>query len=322
MTVVDESLLKKASDLLNKQPIVLNIYAVLKDSFEIKRLNLTKAAQEQLLVTYKDSILDNLRYEENEIPILNLSQADNRRHIIYQYDEEDFPGSLNSLKELSQLEAGDIKQLETEDFIKIEAILIDIGDNQDQLTLYKNISSVELIRPDTKWFGLKDGDTLSVNTDPSIRLTPKFDMMFVNGKLYVFNLKFIERHEAYNKLMLDKARTECIALEHLSYVESIDSIKLRLDSEDMPFARKLIKVIRNSPVINKNIPNIEIQHFCQNHPVLKKLKFNNTKILLNTKISHDLFLKLLQDDYLYSLLTGENYEGIAKNIIIEGVTAA
>ena len=52
------------------------------------------------------------------------------------------------------------------------------------------------------------------------------------------------------------------------------------------------------------------------------LHFNNTKILLNTKISHDLFLKLLQDDYLYSLLTGENYEGIAKNIIIEGVTAA
>lgn len=94
-----------------------------------------------------------------------------------------------------------------------------------------------------------------------------------------------------------------------------DVFNSRLD--DISFARKLVKSANNSPVLNV-IPNEQIINFTQNHPALKgKFKYSKDKLQINlkTKKSQDLFLKLLNDDFLQSELTKRYYDSIAKDSV-------
>jgi hypothetical protein len=72
----------------------------------------------------------------------------------------------------------------------------------------------------------------------------------------------------------------------------------------------------SSKVIQKNIPNDQLISFVTNHSKLKdniKTNDDKNKFVLKTNKSCDYFLKLLDDDFLKSELTQEEYEAIAKN---------
>lgn len=69
-------------------------------------------------------------------------------------------------------------------------------------------------------------------------------------------------------------------------------------------------------VIQNNIANNELISFVTNNPKLKdnfKINDEKTKFILNTNKNCDFFLKLLDDDFLKSELTQEQYEALAKN---------
>ena len=97
-------------------------------------------------------------------------------------------------------------------------------------------------------------------------------------------------------------------------MSNIDSLKELVN--DVRFARKLTKVARNSPVIQRNIPNVDIIEFSKKHPLTKnKMRYNEdqTQFLLDTKVSKDLLIKILNDDLLTSELTKLYYDSLAKD---------
>ncbi|WP_420868523.1 Kiwa anti-phage protein KwaB-like domain-containing protein [Alkalimarinus coralli] len=62
--------------------------------------------------------------------------------------------------------------------------------------------------------------------------------------------------------------------------------------------------------------NNQIISFCKTFPKLAnriRLNEDETKIGLDTKVSKDLFIKLLMDDYLTSELTHFHYESVSKD---------
>ncbi|MBA4276933.1 Kiwa anti-phage protein KwaB-like domain-containing protein [Flavobacterium sp.] len=64
------------------------------------------------------------------------------------------------------------------------------------------------------------------------------------------------------------------------------------------------------------MPNSQIIDFTKNHPALKgKIKYNTDGSLINlhTKTAKDLFVKLLNDDFLTSELTKLFYDSLAKD---------
>ena len=76
-----------------------------------------------------------------------------------------------------------------------------------------------------------------------------------------------------------------------------------------------------APVLSV-IPNREILSFTNTHPALKgKFKYSSdgSQFDLKTKKSQNLFLKLLNDDFLQSELTKKYYESVAKDNIEEAV---
>lgn len=85
----------------------------------------------------------------------------------------------------------------------------------------------------------------------------------------------------------------------------VDVAVLTARMGDISCCRKLARLTRSSPVLGI-VSNQAIINFVATHPSLAgKFALNNesTKFLLRTKISQNLFLKLLNDDYLKSLLT-------------------
>ncbi|HEY3307427.1 MAG TPA: Kiwa anti-phage protein KwaB-like domain-containing protein, partial [Desulfuromonadaceae bacterium] len=60
----------------------------------------------------------------------------------------------------------------------------------------------------------------------------------------------------------------------------------------------------------------EIISFVGTHPALRgkfKLSEDESQLKLDTKVSQNLFLKLLNDDFLQSQLTRRYYESLAKD---------
>ncbi|MEE1979010.1 Kiwa anti-phage protein KwaB-like domain-containing protein [Shewanella xiamenensis] len=108
------------------------------------------------------------------------------------------------------------------------------------------------------------------------------------------------------------------------YLEDIVSMKFSDDfkifaekiDEDTSFARKVVKVCKHSAVLEKEISTIDLIDFVKNNDYYKEsLRFNEDETLfkLNSISRCKKFLELLDDDFLTSKLTNEDYIARSKD---------
>ena len=145
-----------------------------------------------------------------------------------------------------------------------------------------------------------------------------FDSIKFHEVIIILNLKTIEKSFGFTEVIKRESLLGIEAIREMSILQNIEELESLI--ENVTFARKLIKVARSSPVIQNNIPNTQIIEFTKNHPALKgKIRYNEdgTMIKLHTKKSKDLFVKLLNDDFLTSQLTSLYYDSLAKDGIEE-----
>ena len=130
----------------------------------------------------------------------------------------------------------------------------------------------------------------------------------------VIDIKSFEKNFAFETLIHQRAEKTIAEIENIDLLEDIQVLK---DSTDDPaYARKLSKVMDNSPIIKLNIPNEKIIKFTQTTPgLIGKFKYSedSKKIRLDTKVSKTAFIKLLNDDFLRSELTELYYASVAKD---------
>ena len=92
---------------------------------------------------------------------------------------------------------------------------------------------------------------------------------------------------------------------------------MRLDGELLVIDLSTIEKVFG-PFIQKNIPSETVISFCRSFPALAgRIRFNENgdKVLLDTKVSKDLFINLLMDNYLTSELTELHYASVAKDSV-------
>src|SRR5690606_8942555 len=164
-------------------------------------------------------------------------------------------------------------------------------------------------------FFLKKSDTrLEQIKDEFLRVSPSFQLMRVSGEILVFDLKVIEKSFGFEEIIKKEAAMGIKAIEDAAIVQNMDVLNELLD--DMKYARKFTKVASSSPVLNAGVSNANIINFCKQFPKLKgRIRFSadETQISLDTKVSKDLFIKVLMDDFLTSELTKFHYDSVAKD---------
>lgn len=294
--------------------ISICVYAVMKDAENPGpfKLDIEADAGIGLKDMFIQSLQDNLS-SNDELSILNLSSADERTNAIYIYDI-DIPEELSSLETVISQDNLPLLNLAERSLSSIKALLIEIGNNTRQLVLYKTMAPVNIFGR-ASFFLQKDNSRLKRLNDEFLRISPGFQMMKINRLLLVLNLKALEKNFGFHDVIKCEAARGIDAIVAANLLTNPDVLRELI--EDVKYARRLTKVDKASPVLKSGISSESIAQFCMTFPALiGRIRFNeDNKIILDTKVSKDLFIKLLMDDFLTSELTKFHYASVAKDAV-------
>ncbi|WP_420592723.1 anti-phage protein KwaB [Robiginitalea biformata] len=285
------------------------VYAIMKDSNEVRFLNIQNNEiahiQEMFIESIRSQITDN-----EELGVALVSNVDNRSNVLFEYDLE-LPQGLEFLNgdyndQTLNFEFGQM------DLADIDALIIKIGTEQHQIKIYKKLSPVEVFGRGG-YMLWPSNDRLMRFENKVLRLSPGFHAIIVEETILFTQLRILERSHGFHDVLRREATASLELIEATGILDSMDGLEEMM--EEISFARKLVKV-RHSPVLAADIPNPTIVAFSQSHPSLRR-KFKYTdgdeQIILETKISRKLFVKLLDDAFLTSELTALFYESEAKD---------
>lgn len=306
-------------ELINGLNTVLNqgdqlstvVYAVMKNTNQIKKLDVDNEEIDFIQTMFLQSISDKIVNVDGQ-NIVPVSIADDRANTVFEYDL-DLPDGLNYYS-INPDDQTPTFSFQNDDLGNIDSLIIKIGTEEHQIRLFKKLSPVEVFGRGG-YLLWKANNRLEKFDDKVLRLTPNFNAVIVDNTYVFLELKMLERSHGFHDIIVREAHNSLLLVQALGILDSIDGITDLLETTS--FARKVVK-IRNSPVIQRGIPNAQIVAFSQNHPSLvNKMRYSEdgTQIILHTKISKELFVKMLDDAYLTSELTAQYYESIAKDVV-------
>lgn len=267
------------------------------------------------LPTLKQMFIDAIQtfiIAKDEYVVLQLSAADERGKCFYQYDLE-IPQELQMLQNVIANDNLQIFNFNNTLLSNINSLIVVLADDNNEVSLYKKLSPVEVIGRGGHIFK-KSNQRLEKFDDQLLRITPKFQVIRVNGELIIIDLNAIEKSFGFHDVISREANVSLNAINEMQLISNIESLQELVNN--VSFARKLTKVARNSPVIKLSIPNANIIAFAKSHPLTKsKMRFNEdeTQFTLDTRVSKDLIIKILNDDLLTSELTKLYYDSLAKD---------
>ncbi|MCB9341276.1 MAG: DUF4868 domain-containing protein [Lewinellaceae bacterium] len=250
--------------------------------------------------------------ENQELHFTNVTDADNRKNVAYFYDLDETPNGLEVMGELLTDEEMPIFDFGADNFDDVIGYVFLLGNENDKIAIYKKLYPISLIHQASILMLMKDDVQLvKVNRDV-IKINDSFEFMQIEDDLIVTNLKTLERFFGFEDVIRNKATANLTIIEQSNLIEDITPLNEL--ASDLRFARKLMKVKSDSAVLQLSID--KVKGFILNHPKLKRrIRFNavSSKIELDTHVSKELFLKLLDDDFLKSDLTDFLYESDIKN---------
>ncbi|WP_370239645.1 anti-phage protein KwaB [Neptunomonas phycophila] len=299
----------------NSADIGITVYVVMKEQEKPKKLDI----KQEDLPALKNIFLDQLKNEivkDDELSVLKLSSSDERKKVLYEYDIE-IPSEMASLNDVNTSDGHELFNFQNDKVDDVTALLIEIGNDESQVVLYKTMARVNIYGR-TSFFLKKSNQRFEKIDEDFFRISSNFQLLQISGNLIVVDLNTIEKFFGFHEVIKKEAEAGIKAVEEIQLLENPETLKKLVD--DMPFARKLTKIAKASPVLKAKVPNSKIIEFCKTFPNLKgKIRFNSdeSKIQLDTKKSKDLFVKILMDDLLTSELTNYHYTSLAKDGVDE-----
>ncbi|RZK39127.1 MAG: DUF4868 domain-containing protein [Pedobacter sp.] len=291
------------------------VYAIIQGEEAPRKLDIDDDDLPPIRTMFLESIRNQIVLK-NDYEVLLLSTADERGKCFYQYD-------LEIPDELAQLDAvignDDIPNFNFHDVSieEIDTLIIVLGNDEHQVSLFKKLSPIEVIGRGSSYILKKAAERFERFEDNLLRISPGFQALSVNENIIILKLSTIERSFGIVEVIQREALIGIEAIRNIEILSNIEVLEELID--DIGYARKLTKIARTSPVIINNIPNDQIVAFASNHPALRgRIRFNaeTTQINLDTRVSKNLFVKLLNDDYLTSELTSLFYDSLAKDGVI------
>ena len=305
------------------------IYFVLRDEMDFK-IKLADIENEETIPAIKTMFSDYLKNQivtNEDLSLCELSTADERNNAIFCYDYEEYPEELGLFRNFDIEDAvnGEKFSFENDNLSKLHGYIIYLGSMEDGIVLFKKHYPISLIKREAFLLGaIKSKKRFEkIDGDDIIRLNGSVQLIRLEDKIYVLDLKVLEQNFGFDKLIRQAATDTIQSIHEIGLIEDVQV--LRDAAEDISFSRKLSKVKNSSPILKLNIPKEEIISFTKNTSVLSgKFKYSTdgNTIRLDTKKSKEAFLKLLNDAFLRSELTKLYYDARAKDNITESTQLA
>lgn len=313
-----DQLREKISDVISAESCSAEFYFLLDcdNQISIKRADIEQVAVDELTQNFIDAISNNILVND-ELSLLTLTSADDRANAIYHYDLAQVPTQIQHLAAILENDNFETFNFNSDDLTHLEGILIILGHGEHQLALYKHQYPVALLKHDNGFSlaKLRNQNRLAKLDGDILRINSKFEFMRIDNEYYIVDIKTLERFFGFHDAIRTVAMRGISNIAEAQLVVDVGVLTERLD--DISFSRKLVKAAKNSPVLGV-IPNHEVIAFVRTHPALRgkiRLSDDGSKLKLDTKVSQNLFLKLLNDDFLQSELTKRYYASLAKDAL-------
>lgn len=263
----------------NNTAIVLETYFVLKkeETEVLKRVDLDGDAQAELkdefFQTISRKIIDN-----DELEVQYVSEATDEKNKLLQYDLEKIPDSLSIINNLTTREDWELYSFDTDKLSEVTGVIFLIHKDEKTLVTYKKTYAINLYRKDSRGLRIwkpRTSERFVEVTEDIYNIYPDMDLFMLDGELYIFDLKILERFFGFHDVIVSSANDA---------IEKIDDIGILVDTEilknvisEMSQARKLTQVGMHSPVVS-NVTSEDIIDFVNTHPALTgKFKFDEDK---------------------------------------------
>lgn len=297
--------------------IGLVMYFILKDGdgFAIRKADIAAEARDSLRDQFMKYISSTL-VSNNDLHLSDISKADNRKDAVYFFDLSELPPGLRVMGQLLKSQKANLFNFKKDNYQSIFGFVFLLGNETNKIAIYKKQYPFNLLGRDvlvrlivkdvkakTRLVEVKE-DILSINE--------KFDFLQIGDDVVVVNMNTLEKYFGFEDVIRSAAASNLAIIKAANLV--VDITPLEEMTTDLKFARKLMRVKADSAVLG--LPFTRISSFIKQHPSLKKrIRFNEdgTRISLDTKTSKQLFLKLLDDDFLKSELTELLYEAEIKD---------
>ena len=293
------------------------------DGIVLKKANILIEVLEGIAKGYKDALASELmRFEGDDLmAVLNLSDRDERCNVVYRYDiPDEQPSYFDVMKEpVSQLRMDYIDEkmfnFDRDSFSDIDYFVVRLGTEDNNIVVYRDNFNVNLLKQGRGRFYLnKSGTQITKVENDILRMDTQIDCMLIGNDFYIINLKNLDTSKEFSAIIKRRANAAINRIAELPYIDDVEVLRQRLD--DLSFARRLLRAMDNSPVTA--LPQNDVLDFVREHQKLGNLiHINGDKFDLSTKRAQSAFVSLLNDDFLYSKLTRQDYESSAKGPVRE-----
>lgn len=322
-----ETLQAKLDELIAQEDCGMNLYFILhqQDDYILKKANVRYDAFDPIKEVLRDNLIQ-LRQmmDEPTFAVLNLSGAEDRKNVIYQYDLEEELRPISLMKEVDANLFNDgyftadnnrIFDFNTDTFEDVDAWIASYGVEGNYIIIYRKTFSVNLLKQGRNLFIFKDAEQIDIVKDDIFRIDGKIDFFLLDDTSLIYNISILEKFNDFKDIVQRSARSSIQQIAAVDLVEDIAKLRERAES-DISFARKLIKVTTNALILNV-VDKDKIIQFARGHAYLsRRLKVSaDNKFDLEKKSAQNLFIQLLDDAFLHSELSSNDYLSPGKDIL-------
>lgn len=290
------------------------IYAILKNG-DIRLLDIEQQDLDNLNHIYYDLLSS--KCLGDEITILNYSTADDRNNCFYYYDLNDCPDIFTLISSIHNIKKVDSFDLSKNKFQDIDAIVCVLFNGQEKISLCKYLNSFEVIVAKDKFiFSSYDNRFVRRKTD-MLKIVPGIDIIEMNGKFVILNLKQVEKKSKLVKIIENEAVSNIKHIHKINLISNIDKLE-DIVREDIRLAKLFVKTTKSSRVLFSGVNSQQIISFAKKkEKKIGSLSYSSDgkSIIIKSKTEFKTLMSLLNNDYLRSELTGDDYYVLAKDLL-------
>ena len=322
-----ESLQAKLDGLIAQEDCGMNLYFILhpQDDYILKKANVKNEALAPIRNVLRDNlVLLRQMMDDPTFNVLNLSGAEDRKNVIYQYDLDEELRPISLMKEVDINLFNDgyftpdnnrVFDFDNDTFEDVDAWIASYGVEGNHIIIYRKTFSVNLLKQGRNLFIFKDAEQIDIVKDDIFRIDGKIDFFLLDNTALIYNISILEKFNDFKDIVQRSARSSIQQIAAVDLVEDIAKLRERAEN-DISFARKLVKVTTNALILNV-VDKDKIIQFARAHAYLsRRLKVSaGNKFDLEKKSAQNLFIQLLDDAFLHSELSSNDYLSPGKDIL-------
>lgn len=318
-----QQITEKLNFLFNLNNVIgLSMFIVLKveGEFSVKRADITAGVRDALRNQFR-TFLQNEIVNNDDLVFASILESDGKTKGVFTFDVEEKPDGVGSLSDLLEDEQVETFNFANESLEHLFGFIFLLGNAEEKIALYKKHYPINAIQRDRILMVKKSATRLEEVGEDIIKIDSSIQFVQIEDNLLILDTNTLERFFGFEQVIQARATANVNNLiAGTNFLVDQNGLLGRLTN--VTFARKLMKLNENSPVLLVDFD--KLKEFIKQHPKLSKsIKFNadESRIALQTNVSMELFIKLLDDDYLKSELTDFLYEADRKDVVTAEVEA-